>query len=83
MESLYVVGAGGIGCAVGYALAAAGMRVTFVDADPEKFFRPPYVGHRGWLGVRLDVPTDWDEIQRIVHDAYRTIAPPKLAATIT
>src|SRR5439155_18408837 len=34
--------------------AAAGMQEMLVDADPERFFRPPYVGHRGWLGVRLD-----------------------------
>ena len=36
MQALYVVGAGGIGCAVGYTLCAAGHRVTFVDADPDK-----------------------------------------------
>jgi 2-dehydropantoate 2-reductase len=36
MGPLYVVGAGGIGCAVGYALCAAGAQVVFVEADPEK-----------------------------------------------
>lgn len=36
---------------------------------------PPYVGHRGWLGVRLDVPVDWDVIAELVADAYRLVAP--------
>jgi hypothetical protein len=49
-----------------------------VAANPTRFFLPPYVGGRGWLGVRLDVPTDWDEIAEIVTDAYREIAPKRL-----
>jgi hypothetical protein len=58
--------------------AAAGLQEMLVDADPEKFFRPPYVGHRGWLGVGLDRELDWDELTGIVEDAYAEIAPPKL-----
>ena len=58
--------------------AAAGMQEMLVDADPEKFFRPPYVGHRGWLGVRLDRGLDWDELAGIAEDAYAEVAPPKL-----
>lgn len=50
--------------------------------EPERFFRPPYVGHRGWLGVRLDVDVDWAEIDRIVRDAYRLVAPKSLAALV-
>ena len=49
--------------------------------DPERFFVPPYVGTRGWLGVRLDVlPIDWDQIADLVADAYRTVAPRGLVA---
>src|SRR5947209_9878113 len=58
--------------------AAAGMQEMLVDADPEKFFRPPYVGHRGWLGVRLDRGLDWDELAGIAEDAYAEVAPAKL-----
>jgi hypothetical protein len=58
--------------------AAPGMQELLVDADPERFFRPPYVGHRGWLGVRLDRGLDWDELAGIVEDAYAEIAPPRL-----
>ena len=58
--------------------AAAGLQEMLVDADAEKFFRPPYVGHRGWLGVRLDRGLDWDELAGIAEDAYVEVAPPKL-----
>jgi hypothetical protein len=54
------------------------MQQMLVEADPERFFRPPYVGHRGWLGLRLDRGLDWEEIAGIVEDAYAEIAPPKL-----
>jgi hypothetical protein len=58
--------------------APAGAQEALVGSDPARFFRPPYVGHRGWLGVRLDVPVDWDEVADIVEDAYREIAPKRL-----
>ena len=58
--------------------AASGTQELLVDADPEKFFRPPYVGHRGWIGVRLDRGLDWDEIAGILEDAYAEVAPPAL-----
>jgi hypothetical protein len=62
--------------------APEGAQETLVDADPERFFVPPYVGHRGWLGVYLDVPVDWALIEDVVADAYRAVAPAKLVATI-
>jgi len=62
--------------------APAGLQQSMVAADPKRFFFPPYVGHRGWLGVYLDVPVDWDEIADIVEDAYRVIAPAKLIALL-
>jgi hypothetical protein len=58
--------------------AATGMQRILVDADPERFFVPPYVGHRGWLGVRLDRGIDWNEIAAIVEDAYADVAPARL-----
>ncbi|MFI6601639.1 MmcQ/YjbR family DNA-binding protein [Nonomuraea sp. NPDC050536] len=58
--------------------APPGAQQELVGEDPERFFRPPYVGHRGWLGVYLDVEADWDEIAEIVTDAYRVIAPKSL-----
>lgn len=53
-----------------------------VEAEPERFFVPPYVGHRGWIGVRLDRDVDWDEIGAIVEGAYRVVAPKRLVAEL-
>ena len=58
--------------------APDGMQAMLVQADPERFFVPPYFGHRGWLGMRLDRELDWDELAGIVEDAYAEVAPPKL-----
>ena len=58
--------------------AGEGVQAMLVGADPERFFVPPYVGHRGWLGVRLDRGVDWNELAGIAEDAYAEVAPPKL-----
>jgi hypothetical protein len=58
--------------------AAEGMQGMLVEADPERFFVPLYVGHRGWLGYRLDHDLDWDELAGIVEDAYAEVAPARL-----
>ena len=62
--------------------APPGVQEKLVAAEPTRFFRPPYVGHRGWLGVYLDVEPDWAEIEEIVVDAYRCVAPRKLVALL-
>ncbi len=62
--------------------APEGAQETLVAAAPERFFRPPYVGHRGWLGVWLDVPVDWDEIADLVLAAYKMVAPKRLLAKL-
>jgi hypothetical protein len=62
--------------------APPGVQEELVRTEPGRFFRPPYVGHRGWLGVRLDVDVDWAEIDRIVREAYRLVAPKTLAARV-
>jgi hypothetical protein len=58
--------------------APAGVQSLLVENDPDKFFVPPYVGHRGWLGVRLDRAIDWDELVGIAEDAFAEVAPTKL-----
>ncbi|GAA1004650.1 phosphoribosylglycinamide formyltransferase [Acrocarpospora pleiomorpha] len=62
--------------------AAPGVQQELVDTEPDRFYRPPYVGHRGWLGVYLDVPVDWQEIRQIITDAYRQIAPKTLSSQL-
>ena len=58
--------------------APPGMQSMLVQADPERFFVPPYVGHRGWLGFRLDRGLDADELAGILEEAYAQVAPAKL-----
>jgi hypothetical protein len=61
--------------------APVGAQEMLVAADPERFFRPPYVGVRGWIGVYLDVPNvDWAEIADLIADAYCEVAPKRLMA---
>ena len=62
--------------------APPGVQSELVASEPERFFRPPYVGHRGWLGVRIDRDPDWGEVDAIVRDAYRQVAPKKLVARL-
>jgi hypothetical protein len=62
--------------------APPGGQEELIASDPARFFRPPYVGHRGWIGVRIDNDPDWDEIAEIVRDAYRQVAPKTLVARL-
>jgi hypothetical protein len=62
--------------------APPGAQGILVGADPERFFAPPYVGPKGWIGVRLDRPTDWGEIADLVTDSYRMTAPKRLVALL-
>jgi hypothetical protein len=62
--------------------APPGVQGELVDQEPERFFVPPYVGGRGWLGVRLDRDPDWVELAGIVEDAYRVVAPKKFLAEL-
>ena len=65
-----------------YSSAPPGVQDEVVTEDPDQFFVPPYVGHRGWIGVRLDRDPNWDEIEAIVVEAYRNVAPKKLIAEL-
>ena len=59
--------------------APPGMQAMLVESDSIRFFIPPYVGHRGWIGLRLDVgETDWEQVRDVVTESYRMTAPKKL-----
>jgi predicted DNA-binding protein (MmcQ/YjbR family) len=62
--------------------AARGIPAILVGDDPARFFVPPYVGSKGWLGIRLGVDADWDEIEDLIRSSYRLIAPKRLARQI-
>jgi hypothetical protein len=58
--------------------APAGAQEGLVGTAPEHYFVPPYVGHRGWIGVRLDRGLAWEEVLGAIEDAYLEVAPPAL-----
>jgi predicted DNA-binding protein (MmcQ/YjbR family) len=62
--------------------APPGSQAVLVGAALERFFVPPYVGHKGWVGMRLDDAPDWDEVEMLVRRSYRLIAPKRLAALV-
>ena len=62
--------------------APPGMQELLVGSAPERFFVPPYVGHNGWIGVRLDSDADWEEIADLVSESYRMTAPKRLVALV-
>jgi predicted DNA-binding protein (MmcQ/YjbR family) len=59
-----------------------GVQEALIDSDPERFFRPPYVGPSGWIGVVLDTRPDWSLVERLVRDAYLHVATAKLRAKL-
>ena len=60
--------------------APEGMQHALVAGAPDSYFVPPYVGHRGWIGVRLDRALPWDEVAGAIEDAWVEVAPKRLAA---
>lgn len=62
--------------------APPGLQDDLVGSQPERFFIPPYVGHRGWIGVRLDKGEHWEAVARCIREAYRTVAPKTLVAQL-
>jgi hypothetical protein len=62
--------------------ARPGVQTELIASTPHRFFRPPYVGHRGWLGVWMDGDVDWTEIAEVCEDAYRVVAPKRLVQAL-
>ena len=60
-----------------------GEQDMLIRHDPERFFMPAYLGAKGWIGLRIDLPRiDWDEVQQLVTDSYRMVAPKLLAGSM-
>ena len=62
--------------------APVGAQEELVGSAPGRYFRPPYVGSRGWIGMRLDGDVDWTEVEEVCVEAYRVVAPAHLARRI-
>jgi hypothetical protein len=54
-----------------------GFQAMLIEAEPEKFYKPPYVGVRGWIGIHLNRIKD-EELTSHLRQAWRLIAPKKL-----
>jgi len=62
--------------------APLGEQEAMIFTDPTRFFRPPYVGPRGWVGVRIDRAPNWTQVATLVEQAYRQVAPPRLLSAL-
>ena len=62
--------------------APPGAQAELVSTESERFFRPPYVGGRGWIGIRLDRDIDWNELAAVCEEAFRTVAPRNLITAL-
>jgi hypothetical protein len=71
------------GSAALWCKAPRGVQEMLVEADPDRFFRPPYVGPKGWIGLVLTGHVDWGEVAALVTRSWRMTAPKRLAATLS
>ena len=62
--------------------APPGSQMVLVGADPDRFFVPPYVGPKGWIGMRLDDGPDWSEVALVIRRSYCLIAPKRLVVLL-
>lgn len=59
-----------------------GDQEMMIAADASRFFKPPYLGPKGWIGIRLTKETDWDELADLIETSYRLIAPKRLSGLL-
>ncbi|MCU0946235.1 MAG: MmcQ/YjbR family DNA-binding protein [Rubritepida sp.] len=74
-----LVAEGGTAC---WVKAPPGVAAMLIEAAPGRFFRPPYLGHKGWVGVRLGRGTGWAEVEALVRRSFALVAPRGLAAQL-
>jgi hypothetical protein len=60
--------------------AAKENQLLMIQAQPDRFFKPPYVGPSGWVGVYLDESPEWEEVAELLRDAWRMTAPKRLVS---
>lgn len=57
--------------------APQGLQESLMAENPDAYFRPPYVGVKGWIGVRLDKDLQWAEVEDLIQLAHSTISSKK------
>lgn len=65
-----------------WAAASPGLQEQLINTNPKTFFKPPYVGTKGWIGIQLNQIND-DDLQFYISDSWFMIAPKKLQAQLT
>ena len=62
--------------------APDGMQAALVGAEPNRFYVPKYVGHKGWIGIRMEGDVDWAHVTDLLRDSYRMTAPKRLLPSL-
>lgn len=64
----------------GFLKAVPGMQEAVIERDPGRYFRPPYLGGKGWIGCWLEpeADPDWEELADLIDESYRLVAPKRL-----
>jgi hypothetical protein len=64
--------------------APEGVQRILVNSDGERFFVPPYVGSKGWVGVRIALKEapNWGEVAEMIYESYCLTAPKRLVARL-
>lgn len=81
-ERIFAMGKRGDGRISVWCKAPPGSQAVLAGADPKRFFVPPDVGSKGWVGMRLGDGPDWGEAEALVRRSYRLIAPKRLGITV-
>ena len=63
--------------------ATPGAQASLVEANPDHYFVPAYVGHLGWLGIRLDRDVEWEQLAGLIEQAYLNRAPAPRGGKLT
>lgn len=77
--AMYVSNHHGDGVTAVWTKAAEGLQSALVKSDPVVYFSPPYVGVKGWVGIRLDRRPDWKVVESLLGDAFMMTAPKRIA----
>lgn len=81
-DKIFVMQSGDGEQAAFWCKAPPGAQRVLVGSDPDRFFSPPYVGPKGWIGMYLNGAVDWDLVADLITDSYRMTAPKRLVALL-
>jgi hypothetical protein len=80
--AMYAANHHGVGRPGVWIKATPGNQALMLAAKPTQFYKPPYVGPSGWIGIWLDGTPDWKEVADLLVDAHRQVAPKRMLASL-